>query len=360
MPEGRLTLAAVAIALAVVFAAAARRDRRIAARRAWLAAFGACVAAATWLGAAALVLRPESGVEYFEGDHPVRLHVADADLGYAPRPGARVRALRRSERGVVFDARYAIGDDGWRITPGDPSGPPIVFFGCSFTFGQGVGDDDTLPARVSAALGGTAHVESRAATGYGPHQMLRLLETGRAEIAPGTRVLYQALGDHVRRVAGKTPWDDAGPRYVLDGDGVRFAGPLHAPLLRPLRQIAARLVKYGLLPVRAFGYDVDEDERELFVRIVAASAEHVTRAGGRFTVAFWDDGPAEAALADRLEARGIEVWRISALLPGVDRGPLMIPGDTHPGPELYRLLGAAIAARLASPAAPSTTTASRG
>lgn len=360
MPEGRLTLAAVALALAVSFAAAARRGRRIAARRAWLAAFGACVAAAAWLGVAALVLRPESGVEYFEGDRPVRLHVADADLGYAPRPGARVRALRRSGGVVVFDATYTIGDDGWRTTPGDPAGPPIVFFGCSYTFGQGVGDDETLPARVSAALGGTTHVESRAATGYGPHQMLRLLETGRAAIAPGTRVVYQALGDHVRRVAGKTPWDDAGPRYVLDGDGVRFAGPLHAPLLRPLRIIAARLVKYGLLPVRAFGYDVDDDEHELFARIVVASAENVTRAGGRFTVVFWDDGPAEAALADRLETRGLEVWRMSALLPGVDRGPLMISGDTHPGPELYRLLGAAIAARLAAPSAPPTAAASRG
>lgn len=354
-----LTAALVALVLVAAFAAAARSARHTRARRAWLAATGVSAAALVWLLAAAVVLRPGTSVRFSttDGASELPLHVPDADLGYAPRARARIRALRTSDRGTVFDAVYTIGDDGLRVTPGDPAGPRIVFFGCSYTFGEGVADDETLPARVSAALGASARVENRAAGGWGPHQMLRALETGRAPIAPGTRVFYQALGDHVRRAAGKTPWDDAGPRYVPDGDGVRFAGPLHSPLVAPLRHLGSRLVKYGILPARAFGYDVTDDERELFVRIVTASADHVRRAGGTFTVIFWDDAPADEVLAERLQARGLEVWRVSALLPGVDRGSLMIPGDTHPGPELQRRLGAAVAARIAPTAA--TATASR-
>lgn len=354
-----LTAALAALVLVVAFVAAARRARSTGTQRAWLAATGASAAVLVWLLAAAAVLHPVAPVRYStpDGASELSLHLPDADLGYVPRAGARVRAVRDAEHGTIFDAIYTIGDDGLRVTPGGAAGPRVVFLGCSYTFGEGVADDETLPARVSAALRGSARVENRAAGGWGPHQMLRLLETGRAPITPGTRVLYQALGDHVRRVAGKTPWDDAGPRYVLDGDGVRFTGPLHASFVRPLRHVGTRLVKYGLLPVRAFGYEIDDDERELFVRVVAASAERVTRAGGRFTVIFWDDTPADAALADRLESRGLEVWRVSALLPGVAHGPLMIPGDTHPGPELYRLLGSAVAERLSAPSA--TTAAAR-
>lgn len=346
-----LTAALVALVLVLACTAAARRARRPGVRRAWLAATAASATALVWLLAAAMVIRPVWPVRYTTPDGASELlpFVPDPDLGYALRAGARIRAVRSSPHGPVFDATYTIGDDALRVTPGDPAGPAIVFFGCSYTFGEGVADDETLPARVSAALGGASHVENRAATGWGPHQMLRALETGRAPIAPGTRVFYQAIGDHVRRLAGKTPWDDAGPRYALDGDGVRFTGPLHSPLSVPLRHLGSRLVKYGILPLRVFGYDTTDDERELFVRIVAAAAQRVQRASASFTVIFWDDTPADAELAERLESRGVEVWRVSELLPGVDRGALMIAGDTHPGPELYRRLGSAIAARLSSP-----------
>jgi hypothetical protein len=164
----------------------------------------------------------------------------------------------------------------------------------------------------------------------------------------------------VRRVAGKTPWDDAGPRYAIDGDGVRFVGPLHAPLVRPLRRAGAYLVRNGILPTRVFGYDVTDDERELFVRVVARSAEQVRAASGRFTVVFWDDTPHEADLAERLAARGLEVWRVSELLPGVDRGPRTIPRDTYPAPELHDRLAAALTARIrAEPSLPAPLPASR-
>jgi len=343
-----LTAALGALVIAAASAVAARRVRSSRARRTALVVLGVAGSVALYLLAAAAVLRQPSSVRYtaLDGAEPGSLTVPDADLGFALRPDARVRAVRSDDAGVIYDVVYTIGADGMRVTPGDPAGPPIVFLGCSYTFGEGVGDDATLPARVSARLAGRAHVVNRAVGGSGPHQMLRALETGRAPIPPGARVFYQALGDHVRRVAGKTPWDDAGPRYEVDGSGVRWVGPLHAPLVRPLRRLAALLVRQGILPTRVFGYEVDEDERERFVRIVARVADEVRAAGGHFTVVFWDDSPQDAELAGRLAARGLEVFRVSELLPGVDRGPLIIPRDTHPTPELHDRLAAALVARI--------------
>jgi hypothetical protein len=346
-----MTLAAafVALLLAVGCGLGARRARRRGFRRAWLAGLGATGATTLYLLVAAAVLpRTLWPAQYLtlDGSSRAELHVPDPDLGYVLTPSTRVRGVRRDGDAVLYDVVYTIGADGLRVTSGDPSGVPIVFYGCSFTFGEGVADDETLPSRVSEALGSRAHVVNRGVGGYGPHQMLRALEIGRDQIAPGARVFYQAIGDHVRRVAGKAPWDDLGPRYALDGSGVRWTGPLHSPRLRLLRRAAAALAARGFLPTRVFGYEVSDDERELYVRIVAAAAQRARAAGGRFTVIFWDDTPGDTALAGLLETRGLEVWRVSGLLPGIDRGALLIAQDGHPGPELYRLLGAAVAARL--------------
>lgn len=347
-----LSLAALALAIAAGCAVAARRARTARRGRAWLLACGTTGAATVYLLIAAAVLEPSvpARFEPLDGAAAGPLHQPDADLGFAHRPGARVRAVREVEGSVTYDVVYTIGSDGLRVTPPAPGGRPVVFFGCSYTFGDGVDDDETLPARLAVALGGRADVVNRAVGGYGPHQMLRALETGRAPLPPGAHVFHQGLFDHVRRVAGKAPWDDAGPRYELDGDGVRWTGPLHAPLVRPLRGIARVLARNGILPRRIFGYAVTDDERELYVRVVARSAEQVRAAGGRFTVIFWDDTPDAAALADRLEARGLEVWRISKLLPGLDRAPLFLPHDTHPGAEIHRLLATAVAERIAGEA----------
>lgn len=344
-----LKLALLALLAAVACAVAARRTRSAPLRRAWLVACGASGVAALYLLLAGALLPTPAAVQVtsLDGTTGAALTVPDDVLGYALRPGARVRATRAVDGVPSYDVVYTVGDDGLRVTPRHPAGAPVILFGCSFTFGEGVADDETLAARLAAALGERADVVNHGVGGYGPHQMLRALETGRVSIPHGARVFHQGLGDHVRRVAGMAPWDGAGPRYVLDGDGVRFVGPMYARPVRMLRRIAHGLARRGLLPEGVFPDAVSDDDRELYVRVVSRAAELVRDAGGRFTVVFWDDSPDASALADRLEARGVEVWRISTLLPGVDVQRLKLPHDEHPSPELYEQLAAAIAERMA-------------
>ena len=52
----------------------------------------------------------------------------------------------------------------------------VAFFGCSFMFGHGVEDDQTLPYYFVREAGGTFEGFNFAGEGWGPHQMLREIE----------------------------------------------------------------------------------------------------------------------------------------------------------------------------------------
>ena len=76
----------------------------------------------------------------------------DSVLGYSAVPGARVRAIRKRFGATLYDVTYTISDQGARVTRGNPAGETWLFMGCSFTFGEGVSDDETLPAQFSEQL----------------------------------------------------------------------------------------------------------------------------------------------------------------------------------------------------------------
>ncbi len=131
---------------------------------------------------------------------------------------------------LIYDVVYTISDQGVRVTKGDPNGDTWLFMGCSLMFGEGVNDDETLPAYFSAALGYRANVVNLGFHGYGPHQMLRSLETDRFRLllhGSVKQVIYEGIWDHPWRAAGHDNWDFYGPSYALSGNGVTYAGPFH-------------------------------------------------------------------------------------------------------------------------------------
>ena len=73
-------------------------------------------------------------------------------------------------------------------------------------FGEGVNDDETLPAYFSADLGYQANVVNLGFHDYGPHQMLRSLELDfprPLDHGLVRRILYEGvLGVPARRGAG--------------------------------------------------------------------------------------------------------------------------------------------------------------
>ena len=149
-----------------------------------------------------------------------------APLGYEYTPDNVMRHWCRPDgaEGYLFDARMTIGPGGSRETRGNPGGEQAwLFLGCSFTFGYGLNDDQTLPHYFSEATGFTDHVVNLGVSGYGPHQSLRDLvldrHPGRAGVDPARvkGVVFSLIDDHADRV--ERPNQPGTPVYGLDSSG---------------------------------------------------------------------------------------------------------------------------------------------
>ena len=269
----------------------------------------------------------------------------DPLLGYAPLPGARVEDKQFYDEQVVYDVFYTIGADDLRQTPGvsQAAACRVAFFGCSFAFGQGLNDDQTMPYYFVQASHGRYVAFNFAFVGYGPHQMLREIETGRmASIANRPNlVIYEAIPDHVRRLDGYDEWDRYGPRYVLDDGSAHYAGPFHrhadelAPLM--LRCWTCRFIKAHAKWRRS------PSEVALFTAMVSQARDLIERRyGARFVVVLWDNSGRSGELIRELAAKQITVYRVTEIIPGLktDRPKYVIsPFDPHPNAAANRLIG---------------------
>jgi hypothetical protein len=330
----------------------ARRAQTEWARRLLLVSFGLALSLELLEGAFAAVDKLKSDGSELTGTSTQPGYIIQGgELGYAPRPGIQVTARKTQGKQLVYDAVYAISDRGVRVTRGDSNDDTWLFMGCSLTFGVGVNDDETLPAYFSADLGYRANVVNLGFHGYGPHQMLRSLETDRLRPFLHGRVkqvIYQGFWDHARRAAGHVDWDLYGPSYVLSHEGVTYAGPFHGRLGGfALKVLSASDVFRFLLDRTIYPVDLSDDDIELYARILERSAQLARgRLGSGFTVLYWDgdNEPSRRVLA-RLQKTALPIVLVSTVIPPRDWDRLEFPGDGHPKPEAYRKLAAALAAR---------------
>jgi hypothetical protein len=275
--------------------------------------------------------------------------VDGGDLGYAPAPGSRVTAKRTMGDYLVFDVAYTISKEGVRVTRGNRNGDTWLFMGCSYMFGEGVNDDETLPAYFSAELGYGANVVNLGFPGYGPHQMLRSLETDRLRPlvgGPVQHVVYEGLWDHPWRAAGHDSWDFEGPYYALSENGVTYAGPFHDRFVSfALRVLKKSTFFQFVLDRTLYRPHLSDDDIERYARILERSAQLAReRFGAGFTMVYWDvdNEPSRRVLA-RLRRTSLALVLVSDIIPRGEWTQLAIPGDGHPKPEANRRMAAALA-----------------
>lgn len=331
------------------------------------------------IGAALLAFAAVEAVFLVQDLHPVqkanegegeKLTRDDDVLGYAPSAGARRHVRAEVDGETLYEVDYTIGDDGLRVAPPTVetgASESILFFGGSYTFGEGVNDDETLPYRTGELLGGRVRPYNFAFFGYGPHHMLASVEHGRVAStvkAPPRHAVYLAITDHVDRAAGPKPWDPHGPRYVLEPDGsVRFDGHFDDP--RPPPQLSLgeeldRAVRHELrksyLLRRLVRYRAKTPgDVALWAGIVADTRRRLEALypGIEFHVLVWDSPyvdwePLHAALA----AGGQQTHRASRILPGFEddfRAWLLGAKDRHPNARAYDGLAAYVAREIVGP-----------
>jgi len=281
----------------------------------------------------------------------------DPRLGYGPKPGIRTRAWKRIAGATLYDVEYEIDGQGRRVTPVESPGRRdrfLLFFGCSFAFGEGVAGDETLPAFVARQA--PRYVPyNYAFHGYGPHQLLAKLESGtlRDEVreAEGSLV-YVLIGAHVSRAIGSmivyTSWAHDAPYYELaaTGEPVR-RGTFTTG--RPWTSIGYALLGKSHV-ARSLGVDVPpfvtDQQITLTARILGRSAARFRESfgPGRFVVVAYPEhwpSPIAKRLASALAREGVEYLDYSSLF-GADRTEYFFPEDRHPKARAHQ----AVAERL--------------
>jgi len=157
------------------------------------------------------------------------IHMDDPLLGYRGVPCSATvhRASLLPDNIPLYAASYSMDENGFRVVPQSdgPKTAHLAMFGCSFTFGEGVNDDETLPAQV-ACLQPDVAVHSFALCGYGIGQATLQMQTGATDLiqeSPGAAV-YLFIGNHLNRLIAHPEhvekWTSEFPAFKLSDLGV--------------------------------------------------------------------------------------------------------------------------------------------
>ncbi len=169
-------------------------------------------------------------VEMIGSSSEVGYILSDPYLGYKVNKEGVYTSKKIIDNEVIYDVSYTI-KDGRRYTPNSNncSMDCALFFGCSFTFGEGLSDTSTLPFYFNQYAGQRFKVFNYGFHGYGPHQMLAYIENYISkDLKPinGKKLaIFSFLPfDHIARDAGHSKWDRHGSRYEVVGDSLKRTG----------------------------------------------------------------------------------------------------------------------------------------
>lgn len=277
----------------------------------------------------------------------------DENLGYKMRPNANVTAVVEVNGEKAYDAVYSTDGYGRRITPVDASMPKnkfILFFGCSFTFGEGVNDDQTFSYNAGKLMP-EFRPYNYGCNGYGPQQMLARLEGAiEKEIleADGMAV-YFFIDDHVQRAVGSrrivSQWGRHMPYYAFDSKG-RLVRNKDFKNGRPFKDFLYRLLSKSQI-VRYFNIDfpfrITAEHMRLVSRMIEQSRDMFKQkfSSNNFYVAFDPKSSYAKKLIPYLRKAGIRYLEFSrAYYKGdgdIEDGRLYIKGDGHPSGHAYKL-----------------------
>jgi hypothetical protein len=310
----------------------------------------------------------------YEGNVEERLNVPHGQLGWAPRAGTVVNQRLFFEGELLYDATYTIGPHGLRISSSsaddhDSSRQCILFFGDSFTFGQGLEDHQTLPFQVSTKATDPYRTYNFGVMGYGAHQMLSALQHGlvddavQCDRAQVSHVFYQGITDHVGRSAGRLWWNERGPRYLLTPDGGvslegRFEDDDGYPKDRSLAQVlGTQIIKsmiYRALVEGKYIHKYNQDDIDLYLAIIE-EARRLARTDfphAEFHVLLWDEDDIDnKAIRDGLLEKGIHVHLMSDILPNYEADALnaayrIHERDAHPSALANELIAQYLVSRV--------------
>jgi hypothetical protein len=146
---------------------------------------------------------------------------------------------------LLFKVVYNLDENGLRRTPSIVSNKEtksVVFFGCSFTFGFGLNDNETVPYIVQDKGGNKFKVYNFGMDGYGPQQMLYVIEHNIMDTIlkfEPSNFVYIAIPDHINRMLGQYDWCKTFPKYILDPNtkDIKYVGKF-GKIKKPISELS--------------------------------------------------------------------------------------------------------------------------
>ena len=286
---------------------------------------------------------------------PQLKHVPDADLGWAVPVRDAVYPYIASGKKGSDNVRYSIRG-GFRASgPRPTSGPLLIAAGCSFTFGQGLNDEDTWPWLVQERLP-QYQVLNTGVGGYGTDQALMAAERALLHAGGTARLVVLGFGDFQiernRTTQGMIyrQYPMGKPLFLASGSGLESRGlvrfwypgslPDHSVLFMHVTNRMANLV--NRIPSH-------EGAREVTARLMEEFSKRFEKQGAQLAVLVLPhagDQPPQSKADRAFIVQRLHKAGIATLEPDFPRLPdgrldadrFMIPSDeVHPNRE-YNML----------------------
>jgi hypothetical protein len=271
-------------------------------------------------------------------------------LGFRPAPNTSAVATATYDGRPIYKVTYHIDGDGGRVTPPAPPGADFyVFLGDSFMFGQGIRDEETLPAQFAKLNDGKVRTVNLSAPGNAPNHLVRAFEAGlmdRYRGQPVKAVVVWIIPAQLARVTGDGSWLGSSPRYELsDGKLVHTGSFNEHRWSHPLAGL-----KYWLGETFAFVGAIGREQRQreqadLFVAMMARLRDFAREKFDAPLVVIysWPDEKSKAGHGDsavaqpmlvdilnRVRQLGVETLRVDDVASGQPTDAILIPHDGHP------------------------------
>lgn len=158
--------------------------------------------------------------------------IVDPILGYSlGNKSFTADAIAYAGDSLSYAVKYTIQQGNRQSTypPVKAQDSIAIFIGDSFTFGEGVNDNETLPHYFRLKSKHTYNVFNYGFHGYASHQALaiienRILKDTTLDHTQKKLVIYSFIPDHYRRAAGHASWDTKGPLYEMEDGQILLKG----------------------------------------------------------------------------------------------------------------------------------------
>ena len=223
----------------------------------------------------------EAAANIWEPREPTNRVVQDGF--YAPRPvtgwGPAHTGRFHDEKtdqetgATIYSADYTIDSNLLRHTQSCEKGSAIVFFGCSFAFGLGLNDADTLPQAFADSIDHKVRILNLGYPAYGPHQFLSELQAGIFDsvIGPQPKLfVFETAAWHADRSACKPWWVQHAPRYIIENGQLILKGVCHEGLDLWFQEWLRSSAAYRWL-IEPYRNKVSHEDIELYLQITLAA-----------------------------------------------------------------------------------------